>query len=159
MADMEDKFQEILGNEQAMSQIMSIAQSLGGGDDSESGSDTFDLMESLPAPMPNLGGMGDLAQMLGGLDPKYLAMGMRVVGAYKSQHRSIEFVRAVEPFLKNDRSEMVNRLSKATRWARVATSIVEIVQETRAERVEKSETRILSQTLEVLEREEGEGNV
>lgn len=136
MADMEEKFQEILGNEQAMSQIMSIAQSLGGGSN-----------EVLPAPTGGEDSGMNFGQMMGGIDPKYLAMGMRLMSAYQSQHRSMEFVRAVQPFLKTQREEMVDRLSKATRWARVATSILEIVTEWRQERmkVESSSAIVISQ--------------
>lgn len=111
MADMEDAFQEILGNEQAMNQIMSIANSLSGNQSTET---------SVLPPAPQLMNMGDMLQ---GLDPKYLAMGMRLVQAYQTQHRSIQLLSALQPFVGDERQEMMQRLTQATKFAKVATSV------------------------------------
>lgn len=74
MAEMEEKFQEILGNEDAMSQIMSLAQSLN--HDTDPSSSENSTM--------------DFGEMMGGLDPKMMAMATKLMGAYQSQHRSLD---------------------------------------------------------------------
>lgn len=122
MAEMEDKFKEILENEQAMGQIMSIAQSITGNASSQPSSNTIGG-ESLPQ---FAGGFEDL---LGGMDPKYLAMGMRLMTAYQSQHRSMELMTALRPFVGEKRHDMMDRLSTATKLAKVGSLLVAIWKE------------------------------
>lgn len=107
MAEMEDKFQEILGNEAAMSQIMSLAQSIGG----ESPREENEGMES----------------MLGSLDPKMMALAMKLMSAYQSGHRTIDLMTALRPFVSEERHALMDRLATATKLARVATSVLDMM--------------------------------
>lgn len=114
MSEMEDKFQEILGNQQAMGQIMSIAQSLSPDLEGET----------------NASGGGDglnLEGMLGDMNPKMLAMGMELVSAYQSQHRSTQLMRALRPLVKEERHEMMDRLTQATKFAKVARCLLDML--------------------------------
>lgn len=114
MAEMEDKFQEILGNDQAMSQIMSIAQSISGGS-GEGGSGASTSMNSM-----------NMEEMLGGIDQKWMARGMRLMGAYQTEHRTVGLMTALRPFVKEERYEMMERLTQATKLAKVASCLIEM---------------------------------
>lgn len=107
MAEMEDKFQEILGNEAAMSQIMSLAQSFSSGDEGAVSETDEDF--------------------LGSIDPKLLSMGMKLMTAYQSGHRSMELMSALRPFVREERYEMMDRLATATKLAKVVTCVVEMM--------------------------------
>lgn len=115
MADMDDKFQEILGNEEAMSQIMSIAQSFSSG---SSGVETTTAGENSG---DNVGNIGSL---LAGLDPSTLAIGMRLFSAYQKEHRSVELMTALRPFVSEERQDMIDRITKASKYAKVASSLL-----------------------------------
>ncbi len=117
MAEMEDKFQEILGNEAAMSQIMSLAQSFGGGEATETVSS--DSLEGL----------------MGSLDPKMMALAMRLMSAYQSGHRTIELMTALRPFVSEERHALMDRLATATKLARVATSVLDMMGEKEVDHV------------------------
>lgn len=103
MAEMEDKFNEILGNEEAMSQIMSLAQSFSSPTEQNSGGES-----------------------VGGMDPKMLALGQKLLAAYQSQHRSIVFLKALRPLVKEERGEMIDRLATASQLAKVATTLLDL---------------------------------
>lgn len=120
MAEMEDKLNEILGNEQAMSQIMSIAQSITGGNHDENS--TSDLGYGMDT--GSGANLMPLEGLMDGLDPKFLAMGMRLVTAYQSQHRSMELMTALRPFVSDKRHDMMERLSTATKIAKVGSVLV-----------------------------------
>ena len=109
MAELEDKLNAILGNPEAMGQIMSLAQSLTGG----AGGGT-----EPPPPPPSPAGGGDLAALLGQADPRMLRVGMEVLQAYQSgEDKSIALLSALRPFL---RPEHQGRIDRALRWTRMA---------------------------------------
>lgn len=114
MAEMEDKFQEILGNEQAMSQIMSLAQSFSSGDTAS------DSQETSQEP-------GDMTQAFSQLDPKMMGFASKILSAYQSQHRSMGLMTALRPFVSQERHEMIERLATATRLAKVVTCVLEMI--------------------------------
>lgn len=109
MAEFEEKFQEILGNETAMSQIMAMAQSL-----------------SVPQEDNNPTGIEDF---VGGLDPKMMAIGMKLLTAYQNQHRSIELMSALRPFVKEERHVTMDRLAQASKLAKVVACFLEMLKE------------------------------
>lgn len=105
MAEMEDKFQEILGNEDAMSQIMSLAQSFSSPSGAEEGN-------SKPS--------------LGAMDPQMLALGQKLLAAYQSQHRSVVLMNALRPLVSEERHEMMDRLATASRLSKVVSCLLEL---------------------------------
>lgn len=132
MAEFEDKLNAILGNQEAMSQIMSLAQSLSGsGGPLQSGgerepSDGRDSTgeerdDNSPPPAPP---QPDLSALLGQLDPGMLQMGMRLVREYQgNDDRNAALLAALRPFLKEDRRAKLDRaleIARVTRLIRVA---------------------------------------
>lgn len=111
VAEMEDKFQEILGNEEAMGQIMSLAQSFGGGGGELVSEDR------------------GLEGLMNGLDPKMMSWVMGLVSAYQSGHRSIELMTALRPFVSEERYPWMDRLATATKLARVAATVLDMMGE------------------------------
>ena len=128
MAEFEDKLHAILGNQEAMSQIMSLAQSLSGsGGPLQSGGErepsagpdrTGEEREDNAPPQP------DLSALLGQLDPGMLQMGMRLVREYQgNDDRNAALLAALRPFLKEDRRAKLDRaleIARVTRLIRVA---------------------------------------
>ena len=111
MAELEDKLNAILGNPEAMGQIMSLAQSLTGG--AGGGAEP-------PPPPPSPAGGGDLAALLGQADPRMLRVGMEVLQAYQSgEDKSIALLSALRPFLKPEHQDRIDRALRWTRMARV----------------------------------------
>ncbi len=112
MAEMEDKFQEILGNEEAMSQIMSLAQSF---------SSPSEVSSSEAPPLGE--------DFLGSLDPKVVSLGMKLMSAYQSSHRSIQLMTALRPFVKEERQQMMSRLTTASKIAQVVSCVFDMMGE------------------------------
>ena len=126
MAEFDEKLNSILSNPDAMSQIMQLAQSLGGGSEApppqqpapppppQQGSGT-----PPPAwgPPPSNGGGDLLSSLTGGLDPGLL---MRLVpriqelgGQRDSNTRNLLY--ALRPYLRSDRQEKVERALQLAR--------------------------------------------
>lgn len=119
MAQWEDKLGAILNNPQAMSQIMSIAQSLDGAQDSQSASDA----QTAPAE-PVSPPAAESADMGLELDPKLMEVGMRALAAYRDPNNDrAALLQALRPFVKEsryskiDKAVQIARLSKVVRAA------------------------------------------
>ena len=122
MAGFEEQLNAILGNQEAMNQIMALARSLSG--------------EQTPAPDPagqaEAEGKGyapvtaetpppDLSAMLGQLDPKMLRLGMEVMRQVQSTgDRNAALLNALRPFLREERQA---RLDRAIQIARMAKAV------------------------------------
>ena len=72
MGEFEEKLNSILGDQQAMGQIMALAQSLGK-------QSPPDQEEKDTAPEPAEDAPPDLSQLMGNLDPKMVQLGMRLM--------------------------------------------------------------------------------
>ncbi|WP_295749504.1 hypothetical protein [uncultured Oscillibacter sp.] len=112
MAEFDEKLNSILSNPDAMSQIMQLAQSLGGGGPQQSES------PPPPAPPPPSGGGGDLLSSLaGGLDPKLISRFLPLIqelgGQRDSNARNLLY--ALRPYLKSDRQEKIERALQLAR--------------------------------------------
>ena len=112
MAEFDEKLNSILSNPDAMSQIMQLAQSLGGGGPQQSES------PPPPAPPPPSGGGGDLLSSLaGGLDPKLISRFLPLIqelgGQWDSNARNLLY--ALRPYLKSDRQEKIERALQLAR--------------------------------------------
>lgn len=129
MAELEEKLNAILGNQEAMGQIMALARSLSGGQ--EGG--------QLPgAAGPEAGGAGeepdggpggppadDLSQLLGQLDPELIRKGLAIVRQVREgEDRSADLLRALRPFVREDRRGRLDRAVELTRTARLIRAVL-----------------------------------
>lgn len=112
MSEFEDKLQAILGDPDAMSQIMSLAQSIGGNAPEQSGPDTH--AEEPASPF----------SMLGDLDPRLLQVGMQLLSEYNAgDDRKTALLTALRPFVRENRYAKVDQaiqIAKLSRIIRVA---------------------------------------
>ena len=115
MAEFHEKLNSILSNPDAMSQIMQLAQSLGGGEAASAPS----APPPQPGPPPAAGG-GDLLSSLmggGGMDPKLLSRLLPLIqelgGQRDSNARNLLY--ALRPYLRSDRQEKVERALQLAR--------------------------------------------
>ena len=145
MSELEEKLESILGNPQAMSQIMSLAQSLnlgGPGTNSPDQTQTQDRPpEQPPAPTPlnettasspppaatpapaNLsGGLGNMLGALGSLDAGTLSAAAGLIGRLSDDgdDRRTALLTALRPFV---REERYAKLDKAIQIARLSRMI------------------------------------
>jgi len=140
VSELEDKLGAILGNPQAMSQIMSLAQSLSGGsaqtehadaphqDDPPEGA-SLPAEGSSPASPPDLSGL--LSALTGGggggLDPRLLTLASRVMEEYQSESdERVALLNALRPFVKEKRYAKVDKaiqIARLSRLIRVALDV------------------------------------
>ena len=122
MNEFEDKLQAILGNPQAMDQIMSIARSISGNPPSQDNSAPSE--ELADQSVQNLPGVGDPFALLSGLDPRLLHLGVRLLGEYRRDDEpTVALLRALQPFIRQERYAKVDKalqIAKLSRVIRVA---------------------------------------
>ena len=132
MSELEDKLSAILGNPQAMSQIMSLAQSLGGGSAAPA---PPPREQSAPPPQeiapeelsaPSGQSALDLSALLSGLsggngpDPKLMAMAGRIMEEYQSgDDGKAALLQALRPFVKERRYAKLDKAVQIARLSRV----------------------------------------
>ena len=111
MGEFEEKLNSILGDQQAMGQIMALAQSLG----KQSSSDQE---EKDTAPEPAEDAPPDLSQLMGNLDPKMVRLGMRLMREYQQDDgQNTALLQALRPYLREERR---GRLDKAVQIAKMS---------------------------------------
>ena len=119
MAEFDEKLNSILSNPDAMSQIMQLAQSLGGGEAASAPS----APPPQPGPPPAAGG-GDLLSSLmggGGMDPKLLSRLLPLLqelGSGENDQRT-QLLQSLRPFLKESRQEKLDKAIQIARLLRV----------------------------------------
>ena len=130
MAEFDEKLNSILSDPSAMSQIMQLAQSLGGGAPGAQQPAPPPQQPTAPPPPgwgppppqtpppPPMGGGGDLLSSLtGGLDPKLLSRLLPVIqelgGQRDSNARNLLY--ALRPYLKRDRQDKIERALQLAR--------------------------------------------
>lgn len=114
MNDLEDKLGAILSNQDAMSQIMALAKSLGGGSGDETPPSAAPSLE----PPENTSAATSAA---GGLDPRLLSMAAKLAGAYSDagDDRRVALLTALGPFVKEERQAKLNKAIQIARLTRV----------------------------------------
>lgn len=124
MGDFEEKLEHILNNPQAMSQIMSLAQSLGGSSSAQSPSPPAgqgSAAPEQPVPPPPTPKPGD---GLGQLDPKLLSGIASLLGQYNSNDdQRVALLNALKPFVKEQRYAKIDKavqIAKLSRMIRMA---------------------------------------
>lgn len=123
MSEFDEKLNSILGNPDAMAQIMQLAQSLGGGQESSPQPPRPAPPPEPPPPTPSvpaspLSGGGDLfSSLAGGMDPtllmKLLPLIQELGGQKDSNARQLLY--ALRPYLKAERQEKVERALQLAR--------------------------------------------
>ena len=120
MAGFEEQLNSILGNQEAMSQIMALARSLSG----ESPKDPTPPPEALPEgggtyppaePQPP-----DLSALLGQVDPKMIQTGMEILRQVQStEDRGAVLLDALRPYLREDRRPKLDRALQIARMVKL----------------------------------------
>lgn len=127
MAEFDEKLNSILSNPDAMSQIMQLAQSLGGGGGDEAGTPPQQPGTPPPPgpqpsgwnapPQPGASPLGALSSLAGGLDPGLLTRLLPLIqelgGQRDSNARNLLY--ALRPYLRADRQEKVERALQLAR--------------------------------------------
>lgn len=118
MAEWEEKLEGILSNPQAMEQIMSLAKSLEGGNESAASSASTPAPSS-PTALPDLSG---LLGSVGKLDPKLLSVAAKLFSQFGGQQddRRTALLQALRPFVKPERYA---KLDKAIQIAKLSVLI------------------------------------
>lgn len=122
MSEFEEKLSSILGDSQAMSQIMALAQNLGAAPQEPP------VEEPSPVPVaPAPANSPDLSGLLGSLDqidPHLLQTGMQLFSELSAQDdKKAALLLALRPFLSPQRQSKVDRavqIARMTRLLRVA---------------------------------------
>ena len=121
MSEFEDKLQAILGNPQAMDQIMSIARSISG-NPPQDGPGPFDDLN--PPSCQTALDVNDPFALLSGLDPRILQIGMQLLSEYnRNDDRTTTLLSALQPFVRQERYAKVDKaiqIAKLSRLIRVA---------------------------------------
>ena len=116
MGDLDEKLNAILGNPEAMGQIMALANSLGVGG-SETGSQQ---VREESQPCSNGEETSDLFSALGEIDPRMIQMGMRVLREYQSgDDKKTALLNALRPFVREERWEKLDRAIQIAKLSRV----------------------------------------
>jgi len=149
MSELEEKLESILGNPQAMSQIMSLAQSLNlggsGAAPSQNQAQNQDQPqaehptppseggETPPPPAPPAapasgGGLGDLLGGLSSLDPKMLSAAASLMGQFSndSDDRRTALLNALRPFVKEERYAKLDKAIQIAKLSRLIRSGLEL---------------------------------
>lgn len=124
MAELEEKLNSILGNQEAMNQIMALARSISGGP-----AEPPTRQEEVPAQQPGPAGESDKADganFLENVDPELLRLGMKLFREYQGNNdRNAALLAALRPFLREERRAHLDRaleLARMTRLIRTALS-------------------------------------
>ena len=146
MSELEEKLESVLGNPQAMAQIMSLAQSLNlGGSGTSSGGEPQAQPQEQPqdnappsgpsaAAPPTAstgsgdGGLGGLLGGLGSLDPKLLSAAASLIGQYNSGNddQRVALLTALRPFVKEKRYAKLDKAIQIAKLSRLIRSGLEL---------------------------------
>ena len=129
MAVFDEKLNAILGNQEAMAQIMSLARSLSGdgpGEDPQRTEDEEEReMEGEEAYHTAAPAQPDLSSMLGQIDPALLRTGMEVIRQVQStEDRNAALLQALRPFLREERRGRLDRAIQIARMTRMIRAAI-----------------------------------
>lgn len=137
MAGFEEQLNSILGNQEAMNQIMALARSLSGEPapgpagqaDAPAGTEEKPYVPVTP-PAP------DLSAMLGQLDPNMLRLGMEIMRQVQSaEDRNAALLNALRPFLREERQARMDRAIQIARMAKAVRVALNVLGGKEGERV------------------------
>lgn len=133
MAGFEEQLNSILGNQEAMTQIMALARSLSGEQTPAAGTASPPEVPAEPeetayVPVTAETPTPDLSALLGQVDPKMLQLGMEVMRQIQSTgDRNAALLNALRPFIREERQARLDRAIQIARMAkavRVALSVL-----------------------------------
>lgn len=148
MGELEEKLENILGNPQAMAQIMSLAQSLnlsgqgGGGQQGPEPSPSQDQdpappsQDQSPAPPPPVsapagsgGGLGGLLGGLNSLDPGMLSAAAGLIGQFADggDDKRTALLNALRPFVKEQRYAKLDKAIQIAKLSRLIRSGLDLL--------------------------------
>ena len=134
MSEFEDKLQSILGNPEALSQIMSLAQSISG--NSPEPETTAVSNDVSPFSLPDALFSDNPLGMLENLDPRLLQVGMRLLSEYNStDDRKAALLAALQPFVKETRYAKVDKAIQIAKLARVIRVALDVFRKGDADHV------------------------
>lgn len=150
MGELEEKLENILGNPQAMAQIMSLAQSLnlGGSGGQEQNPPPSQEQNSPPqeqaqppdpAPAPKPAGQtppaSGLGELLGGLDPGMLSTAAHLIGQFNDggDDRRIALLNALRPFVREERYAKLDKAIQIAKLSRLIRSGLELFRQRKGE--------------------------
>lgn len=121
MGELEEKLEQILGNPDAMQQIMSLARSLGkDAPQSQPGA-------SPPPPRPESAQPG-LQDALAQLDPRLLAGAARLMGEYtRADDSRAALLTALRPFVKERRYARLDKAIQIAKLSRLVRMALELL--------------------------------
>jgi len=127
VGELEEKLENILGNPQAMAQIMSLAQSLNLGG---SGQPPQDPSPAPPAASPGGGGagLGGLLGALGGLDSGTLSAAAGLIGQFtdSGDDRRTALLAALRPYVREERYAKLDKAIQIAKLSRLIRSGLEL---------------------------------
>lgn len=127
MAEWEEKLNTILGDPQAMEQILSIARSLTGGEGNPPNPTGSEDCEEPPAPEPR---QQTPSSPLSGLDPRLLGLAGRLMQEYSAvDDRKTALLTALRPFLRAERHAKLDRAVQIARLSRVVRVALQLLRE------------------------------
>lgn len=137
MAEFDDKLNSILGNQEAMSQIMALARSLSGEQPQEAGASQEEQEGTyVPAAGEPAAPLPDLSALMGQIDPKMLQIGMDVIRQVQStEDRNAALLNALRPFLREERQARLDRALRIARMTRVVRVALDALGGKEGERV------------------------
>ena len=142
-----DRLNAILADPKAMGQILSLAQSLTGGEETgpspAQSEEDSSVQEAPPSAAPDLPSMlqllggssgesggGSPLSALGELDPKLLQLGARLLGELgQEDDRRTALLSALRPFVKKERYAKLDRAIQIARLSRVIRTAFRFFQE------------------------------
>lgn len=134
MSDIEEKVSSLLSSPEAVQQLMSVVKSLAGdGSPSDESAPAAEPdLESSPSageretpssPLDILSAFsgGSNSSALGGLDPKTMAMIMRLLGAYTSgDDHKVRLLSSLKPYIREEKQMKIDKAMQIVKLARVA---------------------------------------
>jgi len=145
MSELEEKLESVLGNPQAMAQIMSLAQSLNlGGSGTPSGGEAQAQEPSqggAPAPEPPPaapppasagsvdGGLGGLLGALGGLDGNTLSAAASLIGQFTDDgdDKRTALLAALRPYVREERYAKLDKAIQIAKLSRLIRSGLDLL--------------------------------
>lgn len=154
MGELEEKLENILGNPQAMAQIMSLAQSLNLGgpgnaappqQSQDQGRQQGEHQGAAPgqppegeanapppppaSPAPSGGGLGGMLGALGSLDPGTLSAAASLIGQFNDggDDRRTALLNALRPFVREERYAKLDKAIQIAKLSRLIRSGLELL--------------------------------
>lgn len=129
MAEFDEKLNAILGNQEAMAQIMSLARSLSADSPGENPNREDQQAQETDGEAARerdvQSAQPDLSAMLGQLDPALLRTGMEVIRQVQStEDRNAALLQALRPFLREERRGRLDRAIQIARMTRMIRAAI-----------------------------------